>query len=309
MNYASFIENQINEIRKKVGQSKVVSALSGGVDSAAATLLVHKAVGYQLDAVFIDDGLMRENEFEKVSREMKKAGVNVRLVEAQHEFFTALKRKDDPEEKRKAFRNTFYTVLGRIVRQSNAKYLVQGTIKADIDETKGGVKTQHNVLEQIGLDPSGYGLNIIEPLKDFYKPEVREIAKQLGLPEEIHQRMPFPGPGLATRVVGEANPERIAIVRKAAAIVEEETTELKPFQAFAVLMNDKATGLEGNERKFGNIIIIRCVDSEDALTASATYIPWHILMKITERITKELPSVVRVAYEITGKPPATIEYV
>lgn len=309
MNYASFIENQISEIRKKVGTAKVISALSGGVDSAVATVLVHKAVGYQLDAVFIDDGLMRENEFEKVSMAMKKVGVNVILVEAHHEFFTALKRKDDPEEKRKAFRNTFYTVLGRIVRQSNAKYLVQGTIKADIDETKGGVKTQHNVLEQIGLDPSGYGLNIIEPLKDFYKPEVREIAKQLGLPEEIHQRMPFPGPGLATRVVGEANPERIVILRKATTIVEEETKELKPFQAFAVLMNDKATGLEGKERKFGNIIIIRCVDSEDALTASATYIPWHILMKITERITKELPSVVRVAYEITGKPPATIEYV
>jgi GMP synthase (glutamine-hydrolysing) len=309
MNYSDFIENQINEIRKKVGDNRVISALSGGVDSAAATVLVHKAIGNQLDAIFIDDGLMRENEFENVSKSMKKAGINARLVVAQDEFFSALKGKADPEEKRKTFRNTFYKALGRIARQSNAKYLVQGTIKADIDETKGGVKTQHNVLEQIGLDPGGYGLSIIEPLKDFYKPEVREIARQLGLPEEIHQRMPFPGPGLATRVVGEANRESIAIVRKAEAIVEEETKELKPFQAFAVLMNDKATGLEGRERKFGNIIIVRCVDSEDALTATATYIPWNILLNISEKITKELPSVVRVAYEITGKPPATIEYV
>lgn len=307
--YSDFIESQIMEIRKKAGNCRVISALSGGVDSAAATVLTHKAVGDRLEAVFIDDGLMRESEYESVSKAMRKSGIKVKLVEAQNEFFTALRGKEDPEDKRKVFRDTFYKVLGRIVRQNNARYLVQGTIKADIEETKGGVKTQHNVLEQIGLDPNGYGLDIIEPLKNFYKPEVRELAKELGLPEEIYQRMPFPGPGLAARVIGEANPERIATVRKAAAIVEDETKEFRPFQAFAVLMNDKATGLDGKERNFGNIIIIRCVDSKDALTARATYLPWSTLKKISSRITKEIPSVVRVAYEITGKPPATIEYV
>jgi GMP synthase (glutamine-hydrolysing) len=196
------------------------------------------------------------------------------------------------------------------VLDSGARFLVQGTIAADIIETKGGVKTQHNILDQIGISAEDqYGYKLIEPLRDLFKHQVREVAKELGLPESIHQRMPFPGPGLATRVVGEVTPERVDVVRKATEIVEEEIVGLKPFQAFAVLLSDKGTGIDEGKRLFGDIIIVRSVESRDAMTAEPTPIPWETLMTISRRITAELPNVVRVAYEITPKPPATIEYI
>jgi GMP synthase (glutamine-hydrolysing) len=188
--------------------------------------------------------------------------------------------------------------------------LVQGTIAADIIETEGGVKTQHNILEQIGIDPdAGYGFKVVEPVKELFKPGVREVAAGLDLPEEIHQRMPFPGPGLATRVVGEVTPERVERVRRAHVIIEEELTPLKPFQTFAVLLADRGTGLQEGKRNFGEIIIIRSVESKDALTAEATEVPWETLKRLASRITTEIPEVVRVAYELTPKPPATIEYI
>lgn len=310
MDVKEFVEDKIKEIKATVRSEGAISALSGGVDSSTCTVLAHRAIGENLKVIFIDDGLMREKEAEEVSGAFKNIGIRVDVIDAQEEFFEALKGKIDPEEKRKAFRNVFYTVFGREVLKSEARFLVQGTIAADIIETKGGIKTQHNILEQIGIDPEkGYGFKVVEPLKDLFKHQVREVAKELGLPEKIHQRMPFPGPGLATRVIGEVTPERVSLVRKATEIVEEEIVPLKPFQAFAVLLDDKGTGIVESKRKFGNIIIVRSVESKDAMTAEPTEIPWEILMSISKRITAEIPEVSRVAYEITPKPPATIEYI
>lgn len=310
MDVKKFIERQVEEIRETVGSQKAISALSGGVDSSVATVLAHRALGPQLKTIFIDHGLMREKEPEEVKNVFSRLGIEIKIIDARNEFFEALKGKTDPEEKRKAFRNAFYKVFGRQVLKSKARYLIQGTIAADIIETQGGVKTQHNILEQIGIDPEkGFGFKVIEPLKDLFKHEVREVGKALGLPDLILKRMPFPGPALATRIIGEVTPERVELVRKATRIVEEELAPLQPFQAFAVLMNDMATGVEEGRRKFGHIIIVRSVESQDAMTAQPTPVPWDVLTRLANRITREIPSVVRVAYEITPKPPATIEYI
>jgi len=306
----AFIEDRIAEIKKTVGEESAISALSGGVDSAACTMLAHRAIGLRLKVIFIDDGLMREDEPRQVHETFGKLGIRVDIVDAKAEFFGALAGKTDPEEKRKAFRQTFYSVFGREVRKSRARFLVQGTIAADIIETKGGIKTQHNILEQIGIDPEkGFGFKVVEPIKELFKHEVRRVAKELGLPESVYRRMPFPGPGLMTRVIGEVTPERVAIVRRATAVVEQEIRKLAPFQAFAVLLNDMGTGVEEGRRKFGHVIIIRSVESRDAMRARPTPVPWDVLMKMSRRIVREIPSVTRVAYELTPKPPATIEYI
>lgn len=310
MNLKVFIAGKIDEIKRTAGGKKTISALSGGVDSSTCTVLAARAIGANLKSIFIDDGLMREKEPERVRKIFRDLGVTVEIIDARDEFFAALAGRFDPEEKRKAFRHTFYSVFGKAVRQSGARFLVQGTIKADIIETKGGVKTQHNILEQIGIDTDKrYGFKLIEPLKDLFKDEVRKVAKAVGLPQEIYARMPFPGPGLATRVVGEVTPPRVAVVRKATVIVEEEIARLKPFQAFAVLLSDQGTGVEKGKRKFGDIIIIRSVESKDAMKAEPTKVPWTVLARMAKRITREIPQVTRVAYELTPKPPATIEYI
>jgi GMP synthase (glutamine-hydrolysing) len=301
-----YIEKKKEELRSL--QGKVVVAASGGVDSTVCAFLAHSLLK-DVIVVFIDDGLMREGEPEAVEKLFNQGGLNVLIVDAQEEFFTNLKGKIDPEEKRKAFRNTFYTVLGRTLKELDAEYLIQGTIAADIKETKGGIKTQHNVLEQIGINPREYGLQIVEPLKDIYKHEVREVGKRLGLPQPLWERIPFPGPGLACRVIGEVTPERVSIVRKATHIVEEELLPLNPFQVLAVLFADRATGIIEGKRVFGDIIGIRCVESKDALTASPTEVPWEILRNIADRIVKEVPGVVKVVYDVTPKPPSTIEYI
>ncbi len=310
MDVKKFINRQVDEIKKTVGKNKAISALSGGVDSSVATLLAHQALGSQLKAIFIDNGLMREKEPEEIKDIFARLGIRLNIVDARSEFFEALEGKTDPEEKRKAFRYAFYKVFGREVLKSQARYLIQGTIAADIIETRGGIKTQHNILEQIGIDPEkGFGFKIIEPLKELFKHEVREVGQALGLPELIFKRMPFPGPALATRVIGQVTPERVELVRKATRIVEEELAPLQPFQAFAVLMDDMGTGIAEGKRKFGHIIIIRSVESQDAMTAQPTAVPWDVLTRLARRITQEIPAVVRVAYEITPKPPATIEYI
>lgn len=310
MEVQKFIDERIKEIKENIGDGKAISALSGGVDSSACTVLAHRAVGDNLKVVFIEDGLMRENEAQDVGKIFSDLGIDVQVVDTQKYFFAALQGKTDPEEKRKAFRSQFYEVFKEEVLKSQAEFLVQGTIAADVVETRGGVKTQHNILEQIGIDSQkGYGFRVVEPLKELYKHQVREVAEELGLPPKIYQRMPFPGPGLAARVVGEVTPERVSLVRKATRIVEEELNSLNPFQAFAVLLNDRGTGLEERKRKFGNILVIRSVESKDAMTAEPTQVPWEILTKMSQRITREIPDVVRVAYEITPKPPATIEYI
>lgn len=312
VNLQEFIATQIKAIKKEVSSNRAVVVCSGGVDSMTCTILAHQALGKNLVAIFIDDGLMCEGEPEKVVGVLRKFGVKTKLLRTQTRFFRTLKGKLDPEEKRKAFRHVFYQVLGEALKIQKAKFLIQGTIKADIIETTGGVKTQHNVLEQIGIDPAKYGLKIIEPLKTLFKPEVRLVAKALGLPRKAWDRMAFPGPGLALRVIGEVTPERVKIVRQTTVIVNQEITRRKypgMYQAFPVLLNDRATGVKNGQRAFGNIIVIRSIDSQDAMTGKATEIPWRVLQKIQEKISKEIPSVVRVLYELTPKPPATIEYI
>ncbi len=303
-----FIEKQVDEVKETIGDDKAVIATSGGVDSSVCAVLTYRAIGDRAVIVFIDDGLMREGEAEQVTNFFKALNMNTRLVDAATEFFDALKGITEPEEKRKAFRNTFYSVLGRVVREENAKYLVQGTIAADILETVKGIKTQHNILEQIGIDPESYGLTIVEPLREIYKHEVREVARSVDLPAEFSERPPFPGPGLATRTLGEVTPERVEIERRATKIVEEETTDIESFQSMAVLMNDKATGIRDGKRAYGNIIVVRLVKSEDAITAEAVNVPWEVLKRIDKRITTEIPEVVHVLYSLTDKPPATIEF-
>ncbi len=306
----AFIEKQVRLLRDEVGNEKAFAATSGGVDSTVSAMLAHKAIGNRAIVAFLDDGLMREGEPEDVVGRLKGIGLNAKLYRVQEPFFKALKGITDPEEKRKAFRRTFYDTLTRIAREEGAKYFIQGTIAADVVETKGGVKTQHNVLDQIGIETSKeYGFKFIEPLVELYKPEVRKVGERLGLPAEMCQRRAFPGPGLSLRVLGEVTPERVAVVRRATKIVEDGTSDLSSFQAFAVLLSDKATGVEGGRRKFGDIIVIRAVDSEDAMTAKPTRIPWRRLEEIRDRILVEQPSVVKVLYDLTPKPPSTIEYI
>jgi GMP synthase (glutamine-hydrolysing) len=303
-----FIKKSLEEIKKEVKNERVISACSGGVDSSVTSILVHKAVGKNSLTVFIDDGLRREGEPEFVVKAFENLGIKIRYVNEKIKFFTALKGKTDAEEKRKAFRHTFYSALGRVAKKQNAKFLAQGTIAADIVETVKGVKTQHNVLDQIGIDPKKYGFDIIEPLRELYKPEVRMVARELELPLEISERMPFPGPALSIRVLGEVTPDKVEISRKATKIVEEETKELKAFQSFAVLHSDKATGTKDGKRVYGNIITVRVVESKDAITAKAMKVPYETLNKIYRRITGEIPTVVRCLVDITDKPPATIEF-
>jgi GMP synthase (glutamine-hydrolysing) len=307
-NAKKFVENSLKDIQKIVGERKVISACSGGVDSTVTTALVHKAVGEKLVAVFIDDGLRREGEPEFVVRTLKNLSIKTKFIDAKEEFFAVFKGKTDAEEKRKAFRDKFYKTLGKAAKEEQIEFIAQGTIKADVIETVGGIKSQHNVLEQIGINPEIYGYKILEPLKELFKPDVRKVARELGLPKEISERMPFPGPALSLRVLGEVTPEKIAVVRKATEIVEEETRALGTFQNFAVLHNDKATGIKKGKRVYGNIVTVRIVDSTDAVTAKARQVPYEVLMRISERITAEIPSVVRCLYDITDKPPATIEF-
>jgi len=303
-----FVKSSIKEIKKTVGGSRVISACSGGVDSTVTTYLVHKAVGTKLLAVFIDDGLRREGEPEFVVQTLKKLKIKTKYVDAKKEFFEVFKGKTDAEEKRKAFRDKFYRTLGQASKEENVGFIAQGTIKADVIETVKGIKSQHNVLSQIGISPESYGYKILEPLRELFKPEVRMVARELGLPKEISERMPFPGPALSLRVLGEVTPERVAMVRKATEIVEEECKGLKAFQNFAVLHNDKATGIKNGKRVYGNIVTVRIVESEDAVTAKAIQVPYETLVRISERITKEIPSVVRCLYDLTDKPPSTIEF-
>jgi len=307
----SFIEEKIDEIKKTVGDEKAICALSGGVDSSVVAMLAHKAIGDQLECFFLQDGLMREGEPEQVKETFAKYGIDVEIKDVADEFFAALKGKEDPEEKRKAFRDIFYTVLGRIVKESGAKFMFQGTIAADIKETVGGVKSQHNVLEQIGLDTSSWGLEkVMEPLIELYKPQVRMVAKALGLPESVYNRMPFCGPGLSARVIGEVTPDRVETVRKATKIVEEELRDSGAFQYLAVLFKDRATGItEDGKRRFGQIIAVRCVESRDAVTAGVTKLGWDKLERLQQRICAEVPGVVKVVYDLTPKPPSTIEYI
>ncbi|MHC4458005.1 MAG: GMP synthase (glutamine-hydrolyzing) [Planctomycetota bacterium] len=310
MDCKKFIDEQIAQIKDAVGDAKAINALSGGVDSSTVTVLGHRALANQLKTVFIDSALMREGEPQGVVKTFADMGIPVDLVDARQEFLSALAGLTDPEEKRQAVTDTFYSkVFVRLVKESGATFLLHGTILTDIEETVAGIKRQHNILAQLGIDTEAdYGYKVIEPLKTLRKDGVREVAKALGLPDEISQRIPFPGPALATRIVGEVTAERLDTVRTATTIVEEELADSGAFQYLAVLLNDRATGIRDNKRQFGQIIVIRCIESTDARTATVTQLPWKKLNRISERII-QIPGINRCLYDLTPKPPATVEYV
>jgi GMP synthase (glutamine-hydrolysing) len=391
----SFVEAEIENIRKNIGRERALVAVSGGVDSTTCAVLTHKAIGENLVCVILDDAFMREKEPEHVAETLSKPPLNVptKVVDVRERFMKSMKGLRDAEEKRKMFRETFYQVLGETAKKEGCSFLVQGTIRADIVETVGGVKTQHNVLEQMGINPmERYGFRIIEPLKTLYKEQVRMVARYLGLPPEFSERQPFPGPGLSVRVVGEIRPDKLETLKKAATIVERGLEQYKPSQYFAVILDneeireqsltvrvqeasarflnvpsrnvgvkvfrDKATGVEGGKRRYGYVVGVkaqtankqvhqasvqhlislqrriitenpmvtrvfyavkdlgekkeyvvgvRAVETKDFLTAKVFETPWVALNNIAETIIAKCPNVAAVYYDVTPKPPATIE--
>jgi len=394
-NPKNFVEAEIKETRKGIGNEKALVAVSGGVDSTTCAVLTHKAIGESLVCVILDDAFMRENEPECVVETLSKPPLNVptKIVNVRERFLQAMRGLRDAEEKRKMFRETFYQILGETAKGEDCRVLVQGTIRADIMETVGGVKTQHNVLEQMGINPmERYGFKVVEPLKTLYKEQVRMVARYLGLPSEVSERQPFPGPGLSVRVVGEIRPDKLETAKKATAIVERELAQHRPSQYFAVIIDneespqepgifriqqsvahllnvpsrnvnvkifrDKATGVKGGERRYGRIVGVtvetmngkvhqspiknliflqsslinenpavarvlyaiknlpekkpyvvgvRAIQTRDFLTAQVSEIPWTILNKTAEEIIEKCLNVSTVYYDVTPKPPATIE--
>lgn len=390
-----FVDNAIAETKKSIGNEKALVAISGGVDSTTCAVLTHKAIGDNLICVILDDAFMRQDEPEHVANTLSKPPFNVptKIVNVRERFLKAMKELSDAEEKRKMFRETFYQVLADTAKKEKCKILVQGTIRADILETVGGVKTQHNVLEQMGINPiERFGFKVVEPLLPLFKEQVRMLARRFGLPPEYAERQPFPGPGLSVRVVGEIRPEKLETLRKATAIAENELKDLRPAQYFAIIMDNeenthlstalrvqetaarllnvpsrnvnvkifrhKATGVEGGKRRYGEVvglkvqtmngrlhqtplqnivslqariitenpevarvfyaiedspekkpyvIGIRSVETKDFLTAKVSEIPWTTLEKIAEDTMKKCPNVSTVYYDLTPKPPATIE--
>jgi len=308
------VERAVREIREAVGGSKAVIALSGGVDSSVAAALAAKALGDRLVAVHVDHGLMRMNESEAVEETFRELGVDLVVVRARRRFLDRLRGVVDPEEKRKIIGEEFIRVFEAEARRTGAEYLIQGTIYPDRIESgfrrhSDKIKTHHNV--------GGLPLNIefkavIEPLRDLYKDEVRALGARLGLPEAIVRRQPFPGPGLAVRIVGEVTKEKLELLRRADAVVCEEVEASglseKVWQYFAVLTDTKSTGVKGDERAYGWTVAVRIVESVDGMTAGFSKAPWDLLERISTRITNEVPEVTRVVYDITHKPPSTIEW-
>lgn len=389
---SAFIDQQVQAIKEALGDEKALVAVSGGVDSTVSAVLTHKAIGDNLICVFIDDNFMRLGEAEQVKSLLSSEPLNlpVRVLNERLRFMEALNGLTDAEEKRLAFRETFYQTLKDAAEEENCKYMVQGTIKADIDETSGGIKTQHNILEQIGIDPvEKYGFTVIEPLKSIYKYQVRAVARELGTTPELAERQPFPGPGLSIRVVGEISIEKLDELKKATFIVEEQLSPHSPSQYLAAIFSgeipkelkvlkrdaaeimelpestvkagtlaEKATGIINGKRAYGAIltmalvdndnrtiepdyeklakikgyindnypeatrllllidkkekpgliISVRAVKTRDFLTAEVMPIPWSTLRETAVRIFDACPSVSRVYFDITPKPPATIEY-
>lgn len=298
-----FIEKSILKIKEKAGEDQVVMALSGGVDSSVCAELATRAIGDKLMPIYVDTGLMRKDESERICNLF--CHMNLKMVDAADEFFEALEGVIDPEEKRKIIGEKFIRIFEREARKTGAKHLLQGTIYPDRIESEGGIKSHHNVG---GMPLHMEFESIIEPLEDLYKDEVREVAGGLKLPLEIQHRMPFPGPGLAVRCIGEVTREKIAIVRAANAITEEELVEeYQPWQCFAAILG-LGTGVKGDVRLHGWIIAVRAVHSRDAMTAEAMQLPYEKLTRIASRITSEIPGVARVVYDVTPKPPSTIEY-
>jgi len=309
-----FIDHALEEIRQTMNNEKAIVALSGGIDSSTVTALAAKVLGKNLTAVFVDHGFMRELEPEFVEKTFGKLGINFVSVDAKEQFLKRLEGVIDPEEKRRIIGREFVKVFETVAKRVGAAYLIQGTIYPDRIESgfrkfSDKIKTHHNVA---GLPTKMEFKMVVEPLRDLYKDEVRKVAEKLGLPKDIVRRQPFPGPGLAVRVTGEVTKEKVEILRKADKIVTEEIerTGLKDglWQYFAVLTDTMSTGVKGDARAYGYTVAVRAVESREAMTANFAKISYDVLEKISSRITNEIPQVVRVVYDITHKPPATIEW-
>jgi GMP synthase (glutamine-hydrolysing) len=313
---ASVLDEQVAAIRTQVGDSRALCGLSGGVDSSVAAALVHRAIGHQLTCVYVDTGLMRKGESEQVVETFRRnMGIELIHVDAGQRFFDALSGVTEPEAKRKAIGEQFIRVFEEYTGGlTEAKFLVQGTLYPDLIESGGTdgtasvIKSHHNV----GGLPDDMTLELVEPLRDLFKDEVRALGTELGLPDEMVWRQPFPGPGLGVRIIGEVTPERVAVLQEADAIVREELHAAGPereiWQSFAVLADIRSVGVMGDERTYGHPIIIRAVTSEDAMTADWARIPYEVLESMSQRIINEVPGINRVVYDITSKPPGTIEW-
>jgi GMP synthase (glutamine-hydrolysing) len=312
---ASFVDYSVGEIRKAVGNKQAVCGLSGGVDSSVAAVLVHKAVNKQLTCIFVNNGVLRKDEAEKVQHSFKDMGLNLKYVDASAEFLTKLKGIEDPEKKRKIIGNTFIEVFEREAHAvGGAEFLVQGTLYPDVIESvsfKGPsavIKSHHNV----GGLPEKMKLKLVEPLRELFKDEVRAIGREMKMPDDIIDRQPFPGPGLAIRILGEVTEPRLGILREADAIVIEEIKKAglykEIWQSFAVLLPIKTVGVMGDERTYENVVAIRAVTSQDGMTADWAKIPYELLGLMSNRIINEVKGVNRVVFDISSKPPSTIEW-
>lgn len=306
-------QNLIKEARETIGHEKAIIGLSGGVDSSVAAALVGKAIGKKLVAVYVDTGLMRDGETKFIEKTFRKKKLKLKIVKAKKQFLRALKGISSPEQKRKIIGKLFVDIFYAVAKKERATFLIQGTIYSDRIESgltkhSSKIKSHHN----IGGLPKNLKMKLYEPLKDLYKDEVRELGRELALPKEITTRQVFPGPGLAVRIIGEITPERVKIVRRAGKIIEEELREKKFWKdiwmSFAVLLPIKSVGIQGDERSYKYPVVVRIVESRDAMTANFSKIPFSILEKISTRITNEVREVNRVVYDITNKPPGTMEW-
>ncbi|MBI4712437.1 MAG: glutamine-hydrolyzing GMP synthase subunit GuaA [Planctomycetes bacterium] len=310
-----FIDEKVAELKGQIKGNAVIG-ISGGVDSTTAAILVNKAIGKNLKGILVDTGYMRKNEIGYNEKMLKSLGVNTRVIDASERFYAKLKDVIEPEQKRKIIGELFIRVFEEVAEKEKAEYFIQGTIAPDWIESGGGlrdtIKSHHNV----GGLPKDIKFEIVEPLRDLYKDEVRLVGQKLGLPEEVYQRQPFPGPGLAVRILGEPTKEKAEIIREACAIVEEEIEKasknkemVRPWQYFAVLLPSKTVGVHGDVRAYGNIVVVRAVESKDGMSASYSKMPHSVLERISVRITNTLKQHInRVVFDITNKPPGTIEY-